>query len=636
MEEALEGIAEVESAEEMLGGNELARRRRGASEQNLRVSELEACERRVTSGGFEAIELSETTASGNGQGLNFNGSSNGGSNNGYSEQFGQNANGRNLDDDGLPMLCTTDNERMKLVDAAFDEIGIGLYHLGIFFTASLGFFVEAAEMSILSLLLAKFPDLWHVPETDLSVIPSMTAIGMVAGTLVFGRLSDVIGRKVVYHVSLSCCILFGYISSYASSIMVFAVLRMFTGFGYGGNLVSAATLLLESTPTQYRGFFSALTTFSFTLGGLFISGFSWLFMDSWGWESIVRITSLLGLPVCIILFYMPGSVRFYIMNQRYEEAVRVVERIARVNGKPTPKCFSVQRLEGVHVEEDEDSDGGPISAPGGIQARKPWYVRLGVSMFCDWRVMSALLPLMAIWFLNSFAYSLFSFLPLELKKRFLDVDKVPYKIAMALGVGSLCGSFVVTCLSTRMKRLTELRLGLCIVASCTLLISQLESSFIMVCGMLVCSHVGISIIYHALYTYTPETFPTSVRVTAFSTCHLSHRLAPIIAPFGVTALTARSFALAATCYASLWYVATAVSFLLFRETLNQPMVESLDEFNRPSRAATMPTYSKLEQNEASPLRQLETVSEASPSVTNQNHGTSTFSNSPASRTLNMA
>ncbi|GBG32535.1 Solute carrier family 22 member 15 [Hondaea fermentalgiana] len=481
-----------------------------------------------------------------------------------------------VDEDGLPHMCSNDEERMKLVDAAFDEIGIGRYHAAIFVSASLGFFVEAAEMSILPLLIAKFSQEWEVTDRDLSMLPSVTAIGMVTGTLIFGRLSDLVGRKVVYHTSLSLCVVFGYISSFTTSIQVFAATRMFMGFGYGGNLVSAATLLLESIPTAYRGLFSALTTFSFTFGGIFISFFSYLLMDAWGWESIVRTTSLLGLPVCIFLFFMPGSVRFYIMNKRYENAVGVVERIAKVNGKPMPRIFTLARLRGI-----EDAAAGALSSPTGetISARKSCVTYMGLMTILDSRVLRILLPLMTIWFLNSFAYALFSFLPLELNKRFGDVDKAPYKISMALSVGGFIGSLAVTFLSTRMKRLSELRLGLTLVAASTMVISQITSSFLAVCAVLMVSHTGVSIIYHALYTYTPETFPTSVRVTAFSACHLSHRLAPIIAPFGVTALTSRSFTLAAVCYASLWFVAAGVSLTLHRETLNQPMVESLDEFS---------------------------------------------------------
>lgn len=207
--------------------------------------------------------------------------------------------------------CSSNVERFGLVDRAFDDIGAGRYHVALFFTASLGFFVEAAEMNVVSLILAEFAEKWGADEEELSVIPSVTAAGMMIGTLIFGRLSDVWGRKRVYHLSLSMCVFFGFVSSFARSVNAFAATRLLLGIGYGGNMVSSTTLLIESTPTQYRGFFSALTSYSFTLGGLAVVLLSWGAMDAWGWEWVVRATSLVGAPVCVALFFMPGSVYVY-------------------------------------------------------------------------------------------------------------------------------------------------------------------------------------------------------------------------------------------------------------------------------------------------------------------------------------
>uniref|UniRef100_A0A7S2WAX7 Major facilitator superfamily (MFS) profile domain-containing protein n=1 Tax=Mucochytrium quahogii TaxID=96639 RepID=A0A7S2WAX7_9STRA len=451
--------------------------------------------------------------------------------------------------------CKSDIQRFKMLDLALNQIGVGKFHVVLFLVTSLGFFVEAAEMNILSLLYPQFIRHWHVKKTELSIIPSMTGIGMMIGTFGFGRLSDVIGRKLVYQISLSLCVFFGFICSYATNVNQFAFMRLFLGLGYGGNVVSSATLLIESSPTPYRGLFSALTSYAFTLGMLFVVGLSWAVMESWGWESVVRIVSIVGFPVLLALFFLPGSTRFYIIQGKYDTAVATVERIARMNNQPSPTFFTVENL--------------GLPEPVVVVAKEC----CTVSDAFRGESGRSLIPLVAIWFFNSFSMGIIPFLPLQLKDRFPDINDAQYKIALALSIGGVVGSLFVTVLSTRMNRISEMRLGFSILMLGVPTVAFLQSSFWLVCLVLIFVHCGISTVYHSLYTYTPEVFPTKIRVTAFSFCQLSHRLAPVIAPFAVTALSQISFNTCAMAFAAIWALAMVVTLSLVKETFNRALVE---------------------------------------------------------------
>ena len=164
--------------------------------------------------------------------------------------------------------------------------------------------VEAAEMNMLGLLLPKFQQVWGVGDEDLSVIASFTGIGMIIGVLIFGRLSDIIGRKKVFHMCLTGCVIFGFLSSYTNSVMSFATMRLFLGFAYGGNTVSAATLLIESVPTAWRGFFSAMVSFAFTFGYIMVVLLAWAVMEPWGWQWLVRLVALMGIPAVFLLNFV--------------------------------------------------------------------------------------------------------------------------------------------------------------------------------------------------------------------------------------------------------------------------------------------------------------------------------------------
>lgn len=477
-------------------------------------------------------------------------------------------------------VCTSNAERFALVDRAFDEMGAGRFHVLLFLSAAVGFMVEAAEMNMLGLLLPKFEQVWGVEDEDLSVIASFTGIGMIIGVLIFGRLSDIIGRKKVFHMCLTGCVIFGFLSSYTNSVMSFATMRLFLGLAYGGNTVSAATLLIESVPTAWRGFFSAMVSFAFTFGYILVVLLAWAVMEPWGWQWLVRLVALMGIPAVFLLNFVPESVRFCVLRKDYHQCVFVIERIAYHNRVPVPPYFTYERLAGTSAPAENNNTRlhqarASTSSEASIKLLDERFsFRKTFRTFAKIARTPPLIPLMCLWFLNSFGQNIVIFLPLELKKRFPDVKDSTYKVSLALSIGAFIGSCVVLFLSSRVRRKTELRLGLAIMGTMVLIITHLHSAFGLVILFLMFEHIGMSIIYHGLYTYTPEVFSTAVRVTCFSVCQTCHRLAPVVAPFLVANLAEQSFALLGTVFSGIFFFAFLLaSFGLKKETFGTTLVE---------------------------------------------------------------
>ena len=476
--------------------------------------------------------------------------------------------------------CTTDAERFALVDRAFDEIGVGRYHWLMFSAASLAFFIESAEMNLISMLFPVLQKEWSVPEERLSIVASYTGIGMMVGAVVLGRLCDVVGRTLVFQASLLIVFVMGFVSSYAWSIESFALARLVLGVGYGGNTVSATTLLLESVPTAWRGTFSALISFSFTLGALFVVLLSWAVMDSWGWQWVVRVVALAGLPAIAALCFIPGTVRFSVTKRDYAGAVRIVDVICRVSGRARPAYFTEEALRGTStgfVSEAFAVDSAAAAEPcarcaccAPLRHCWPWAV------LCRRSTLRTLAPLVLIWFTVQFGMGIIMFFPLLLEQRFPDVKDAQYKTGTALGIGGIGGSVLVTFLASRVTRRAELRLGLAIVAAALFVVTHVAGSFPAVFCFLLVMHVGASIVYHGLYIYTPEVFPTVMRATCFSICQLGQRFAPIASPFVVTHLAKASVELCGSVFVGVFLAANALTCLLHRERFGKALVEAVD------------------------------------------------------------
>ena len=226
----------------------------------------------------------------------------------------------------------------RLLDAALDEIGPGAFQHRLLVLTAVGHFVEAAESSLLGILLPILQADFLCSDFDLAMVGSLTAIGMMMGSIFFGWFANIMGRRLSYQISLLFCVLFGLFSSFAPSIQAFAGLRLGLGFGYGGNLVASSTLLLEFSPKSVRARYANVCGIAFGLGAVFVVGLAWGVVPILGWRWLVRIAAIFALPALLALPFIPESPRFYIMHSDSEAALASIRRVAQVNMQV---CFLV-------------------------------------------------------------------------------------------------------------------------------------------------------------------------------------------------------------------------------------------------------------------------------------------------------
>jgi hypothetical protein len=95
-------------------------------------------------------------------------------------------------------------------------------------------------------------------------------------------------------------------------------------------------------------------------------------------------------------------------------------------------------------------------------------------------------------------------------------------------------------------------------------------------GLFIAAFVAVgveTILISTLYLYTPEVFPTGIRVTAFGVCAFGHRFAPTIAPFVIAALISVSFELACVVMGACLVAVCLLAFTLKVNTFNTDLVE---------------------------------------------------------------
>ena len=167
---------------------------------------------------------------------------------------------------------------------------------------------------------------YRVDKATASLLPFSALVGTVVGSILWGVIADIYGRKAsillsaVLFVATAIC---GAMPSFAWNVgMCFMM-----GAAAGGMLPVSYALLAEMMPSKHRGWSLVLVGGLGAVGGYFAaSGFSALLQPYFGW----RILWLLNLPTGLALVALggliPESAKFLLARGRKEEARKVMAR----------------------------------------------------------------------------------------------------------------------------------------------------------------------------------------------------------------------------------------------------------------------------------------------------------------------
>uniref|UniRef100_A0A1I8J5Z5 MFS domain-containing protein n=1 Tax=Macrostomum lignano TaxID=282301 RepID=A0A1I8J5Z5_9PLAT len=195
---------------------------------------------------------------------------------------------------------------------------------------------DAMEMLLLSVLGPALRCDWRLTSAQVAGITTVVFAGMLLGAPVWGAVSDKRGR---WSVSAICFILmayFGLLCSFAPNYFWLASLRGIVGFNIGGAATSF-TLLSEYLPQRHRAKVLILFNLFWGVGSTFEILLAYLVLPTLGWRYLVAFSSLPLILTLPSLWCLPESARFLLASGKADEAVKVIDQIARENGRPLMK-----------------------------------------------------------------------------------------------------------------------------------------------------------------------------------------------------------------------------------------------------------------------------------------------------------
>lgn len=167
---------------------------------------------------------------------------------------------------------------------------------------------------------------YQVPKATASLVPFFALCGTVVGSVVWGIIADIYGRKA--SILLSAVMFVGTSICGAMPSLYWNIGMCFLmGAAAGGMLPVTYALLAEMMPSKHRGWALVLVGGLGAVGGYFAaSGFSALLQPYFGWRILWLLNLPTGLSLVLLGALIPESAKFLLARGRREEARRIMER----------------------------------------------------------------------------------------------------------------------------------------------------------------------------------------------------------------------------------------------------------------------------------------------------------------------
>ena len=176
-------------------------------------------------------------------------------------------------------------------------------------------------------------------------------VGQVVGALYFGRLTDRLGRKKLFIITLAIYLIGSGIAGLAPAMWFLWIFRFVAGMGIGGEYTAINSAIDELIPSKYRGRVDIAVNGTYWAGALLgATANLYLLQESridWGWRVGFFIGPVLGLIIIYLRRHIPESPRWLLTHGHADEANATVDDIeARVQAQgatltPVPESKSI-------------------------------------------------------------------------------------------------------------------------------------------------------------------------------------------------------------------------------------------------------------------------------------------------------
>jgi len=172
---------------------------------------------------------------------------------------------------------------------------------------------------------------------------SMYVAGACAGALLFGRLTDIFGRKRLFMVTLGVYLAATVATAFSWTPVFFFACRFVTGMGIGGEYSAINSAIDELIPARHRGRIDIVINGTYwagaAAGALLSVAALHIFSAFFDWRVCFALGFVLGLAILIVRRHVPESPRWLFIHGREREAEAITREIERQVAQSTGEAL---------------------------------------------------------------------------------------------------------------------------------------------------------------------------------------------------------------------------------------------------------------------------------------------------------
>jgi len=224
------------------------------------------------------------------------------------------------------------------IPARLDRLKWSPFHTRMVFGLGSAWILDGLQITISSSVTGVLtkPQTLGMTSTEVGLIASIYLVGEVFGALIFGKLSDRLGRKRLLIVTLLLYLcgtgLAAFVTGHHTGWLVFFYLtRFIAGMGIGGQYAAINSAIDEMMPSHYRGRVDIWINGTYWAGAIIGSFASLIFLNAFainvGWRLAFLMGPVLALIVIVVGRTLPESPRWLMTHGRMKEAEKELKKI---------------------------------------------------------------------------------------------------------------------------------------------------------------------------------------------------------------------------------------------------------------------------------------------------------------------
>jgi MFS family permease len=219
------------------------------------------------------------------------------------------------------------------IPARLDALPWGRFHTLVVVALGVTWILDGLEVSLggaVAGVLREEAGL-RLTSVEVGVASSSYLLGAVLGALLFGWMTDRLGRRRLFFITLAIYLLATAATAISWNAASFILFRFLVGAGIGGEYAAVSSTIQELIPARVRGWTDLVINGSFWIGAAAGAAGSFVLLDrldpALGWRAAFLIGAVLGTLILFMRRWLPESPRWLMLHGFEDEAEQIVASI---------------------------------------------------------------------------------------------------------------------------------------------------------------------------------------------------------------------------------------------------------------------------------------------------------------------